>query len=203
MLRRAVSIAIVASACGAYAASAHAEGGYVTAGGAGILYNDDKNFARGFDLEKNAGVGAFGSVGYRWDSAFATEIEGGLKARSFDGAAQADNGRGGYEDTKVLMVNARIAPDVQGALKPYAGVGAGVALVNSQDHSLRSDRDDVAPAGQAMAGFSLDVSKRASLFAEYRYFKLMESSSASGGSSAKDESHSGFIGLRVRLGDLK
>lgn len=200
MQRRSLSILAFGAALLTASGVAHAEGGYVASGGSGILYSD-RDLGERMRFAGN-GVGAYGSVGYRWDQAFATEIEGGLRGRAYDGAAQAQNGRGGREDTTVLMFNARIAPDTRSPLKPYAGVGAGLALMNSQDHSLRSGEDDVAPAGQAMAGFSLDVSERTSFFAEYRYFKLMENAGASA-AGARDESHAGFIGLRVRLGDFK
>ena len=72
------------------------------------------------DLNDPNAVGSFGAVGYRWDNVFSTEIEGGLRARSFDGAAEAETGRGGQEATKVLMVNARFAPTTSGAANDAA-----------------------------------------------------------------------------------
>jgi len=185
---------------------AQAEGGYTASGGARLLdaNSEDTSYSRGLDLGQNTGVGAFGAVGYRWDDGFSTEIEGGLRGRDLAGAAQATNGRGANESTALLMFNARMTPNVRGPLKPYAGVGAGLAIVSTQDHSLRSDRDDMAPAGQAMAGFSLDVSDRTSLFAEYRYFKLLDSVGSDGADVGRrdDESHAGIIGLRVRFGEI-
>lgn len=199
MTKRGILIATLITACASAGTAARAEGGYVASGGSRIIHSDE-SFSEGFSLSDGNGVGSFGSVGYRWDQTFATEIEGGLRARALGGAAQADNGRGADENTKVLMLNARIAPDVRTALKPYAGVGAGMALVRTNDHSLRDTDDQVSPAGQALAGFSLDMSERTSFFAEYRYLRMLESSSSSG---RKDDSHSGFVGLRVKLGKLK
>ena len=188
------------------AGGAQAEGGYVGAGGARLLdYNSqDDSRSQGLGYGQSTGVGAFGSVGYRWDDGFSTELEGGMRGRDLAGADQAATGRGANESTALLMVNARLSPPVRGPLKPYAGVGAGVAIVSTQDHSLRSDRDEMAPAGQAMAGFSLDVSDRTSLFAEYRYFKLLDDIRPQGAESSgrNDESHAGFIGIRVRFGDM-
>ena len=186
---------------------ASAEGGYVGAGGASLLdwnsQNPD-NHSTALQLGQESGVGAFGAVGYRWDDGFSTEIEGGLRGRAMSGVAEDATGRGAEQSTALLMVNARMAPPVRGPLKPYAGLGAGLAVVSSQDHGLREDRDELAPAGQAMAGFSLDVSDRTSLFAEYRYFKLLDEvrPAGSGASAQKDESHAGFIGIRVRFGEL-
>jgi len=99
------------------------------------------------------------------------------------------------------MMNARLAPETGGALKPYAGIGAGMALVNTQDHGLGSREDNIAPAGQAMAGFSLDMSNRTSFFAEYRYMKMLNGSSST--STGRNDNHAGFVGLRVRFGDFK
>lgn len=186
------------------AGAAQAEGGYVASGGARLLYAGSAadDYAAGLELGRNNGVGAFGSVGYRWEDGFSTEIEGGMRGRAVDSAAEDETGRGAAQSTALLMVNARISPKVRGPLRPYAGVGAGVALVNTQDYGMRSDRDDVAPAGQALAGFSLDVSDRTSLFAEYRYLKLLDDVGPDAASSGHEESHAGFIGLRVRLGDM-
>lgn len=178
--------------------------GYIASGGSTLLGNQDDRLAYSNEDDPfdRAGAGAYGSIGYKWDQAFATEIEGGLMARSVDGADEESNGRGADEQTALLMFNARIAPTVPGPLKPYAGLGAGFAYVNTQDHSLRQDRDAMAPAGQAMAGFSLEMSDRTSLFAEYRYLKMLNG--GGGGSNAHDsnQSHAGFFGLRIQLGEL-
>ncbi len=191
-------MAIIAGA--AYAA----EGAYIGVGGASLLDQDrDATLPQVLELAQPNGVGAFGAVGYHWDSAFSTEIEGGLRARGVEGIARDENGRGAEESTTLLMVNARLSPPVNGPLKPYAGVGAGLVIVSTQDYSLRSDRDEMATAGQALAGFSLDVSSRTSLFAEYRYFKLLDGGKQAGDSGGgRSDSHSGFVGLKVRLGDL-
>lgn len=182
---------------------AAAEGGYIGAGGANLLAGDGPIAAAStFDLDRRRHLGAYGSVGYVWRDGFSTEVEGGLRAREFSGVGQVDNGRGAAEETTSLMLNARIAPPVRGPLKPYAGVGAGLAFVNLADHSDRSERGDMAAAGQALAGFSLEVSQRTSLFAEYRYFKLLENSPVTESASARDQSHSGLVGLRVKLGDF-
>ena len=99
-----------------------------------------------------------------------------------------------------IMMNARIEPDTRGAVKPYAGVGAGVAITRRNDHSLRERTGDVAPAGQAMAGFAMGISSRTAVFAEYRYFKAFEQSEAAANGGGKTGSHAGLLGLRVRLG---
>ncbi len=179
--------------------------GYIGSGGASLMDDQGVQLAYGGaeDPFDRAGVGAFGSIGYKWDKAFATEIEGGLMARSVDGAEEGSSSRGADEQTALLMFNARIAPSVSGPLKPYAGLGAGFAYVNTQDYGLRQEHDSMAPAGQAMAGFSLEMSERTSLFAEYRYLKMLDG--GSGGSNAResDQSHAGFFGLRIQLGDLE
>lgn len=183
------------------AAPASAEGGYIASGGVSLLYDDaDEAFSNGLEDAERNGVGAFGSIGYRWDNAFATELEGGLRGGQAIGAAEESTGRGASQDTKVLMMNARITPDTGGPLRPYAGIGAGMALVNTQDHGLGSNSDNISPAGQAMAGFSLDMSTRTSFFAEYRYMKVLTSSSSS--TTGRSDSHAGFVGLRVRFGDF-
>jgi len=203
MIVRTTGMAVLlALATMAATSPAAAEGGYIASGGVSLLYDDaDEAFTNGIGDAEHNGVGAFGSIGYRWDNAFATELEGGLRGGQAIGAAEDTTGRGASQDTKVLMMNARIAPETGGRLKPYAGIGAGLALVNTQDHSLGSSNDDIAPAGQAMAGFSLDMSERTSFFAEYRYMTMLESGGSA--SSGRNVNHAGFVGLRVRFGDFK
>lgn len=194
--------AFLALGAAVVATPAAAEGGYIASGGLSLLYDDaDDAFSNGLGDAEGNGVGAFGSIGYRWDNAFATELEGGLRGGQAIGATEATTGRGASQDTKVLMMNARLTPETGGALKPYAGIGAGMALVNTQDHGLGSNSDDISPAGQAMAGFSLDMSNRTSFFAEYRYMKMLTSSSSA--TTGRSDNHAGFVGLRVRFGDFK
>lgn len=192
----------LAAALALTASPALAEGGYIASGGVSLLYDDaDQAFEQGLHGAERHGVGAFGSVGYRWDNAFATELEGGLRGGQATSGADESTGRGASRDTKVLMMNARLSPQTSGPLKPYAGVGAGMALVNTQDFGLGSSDDDLAPAGQAMAGFSLEMSERASFFAEYRYMKMLNGSGSS--ADGRDDNHAGFVGLRVRFGEFK
>ena len=187
--------------------SAHAvaEGAYVGSGGANVLGAlDTSSNGSGLDLQQRSSVGAFGALGYQWQDGFGAEVEGGMRARSLDGGSLEPNGRRAEQNTTSFMLNARLSPSFNGPLQPYAGVGAGVAVVQTDDHSLSSESDNVAPVGQALAGFSLDVSPRTSVFGEYRYFKVLadDNSKSAASNAGRDESHAAMFGLRVRLGDF-
>lgn len=199
ILAGATGAALVAGSMGA-----QAEGVYLGAGGASLLASQTTSPDQ-LEYNTRSAVGAYNAVGYRWDETLSTEVEGGLRLRDVEGAAQASNGRGADQSTKVLMLNARLSPPVRGPVKPYAGFGAGLAIVTTDDHSLRSENDQMAAAGQAMAGFSFEVSERTSLFAEYRYFTLLEDQAGPVASDNADrgESHIGFVGLKVKLGGFK
>ena len=182
----------------ATASAALADGAYIGRGGANLMGAPQAGDRH--DLNDRSRIGAFGAFGYRWREGVGAEVEGGLRARSVDGASEADTGRGAAQRTTTFMLNARLTPETGGRLQPYAGVGAGLAIVNTEDYSLRADHGSLATAGQAMAGFALDVSPRTKVFAEYRYFQFLEepqSAARAGGSSA---SHSAMLGLRVALG---
>ncbi len=203
--RRWTAAAIGGCICAVVATAALAEGAYVGAGGANLLGSAGlRGGPTGLDIHQRSAVGAYSALGYRWLDGFQAEVQGGLRARSVDGAVQETTGRRAAQQTTSFMVNARISPPVRGPIKPYAGVGAGIAIVDTADYGLQERDGGIAPAGQALAGFSLEVSDRTSLFAEYRYFKLLEdqrSLSQTNGAN-RDETHAALIGLRVRLGDF-
>ena len=177
------------------------EGIYIGTGGANLIGGGPSDpIGAKLDLHQRSTVGAFGSLGYRWSDGFSAELEGGRRARQTDGAASFATGRRADEATTSFMMNARIEPATRGSVKPYAGVGAGVAITQRNDHSLRERFGDVAPAGQAMAGFAMGLSSRTAIFAEYRYFKSFEQSEAASNGGGKTGSHAGLLGLLVRLG---
>lgn len=195
-LAAAVTVAILLGA-----SPALADGIYVGSGGANLIGGDPSDPAgANLNLRQRSTIGAFGTLGYKWQDGFSTEVEGGVRARHTNGGASLTTGRRADEQTTSFMMNARIEPATRGAVKPYAGVGAGVAITKRTDYSLRERQGDVAPAGQAMAGFAMDVSSRTSIFAEYRYFKSFEQSDAAAAGGGKADSHAGLLGLRVRLG---
>ena len=202
-MNRSLKLAAVFLAAATVSAAALAEGAYVGRGGSNLLGAVPQTAQEtAAHVHARKQIGAFGAFGYRWADGFGAEIEGGLRQRQLDGDSLSPNGRSAEQNTATLMLNARIAPSFRGPLSPYAGVGAGVAVVNTADHSLRSDDGAVAPAGQAVAGFNLNLSDRSSLFAEYRYFKLLEDGDVAtpNGANDRNDSHAAMFGLRIRLG---
>jgi opacity protein-like surface antigen len=201
------SYAVLFAGCLLAVGSTHAvaEGAYVGSGGANLMGSiDPSSNSSGLNLQQRSSIGAFGALGYQWQDGFGAEVEGGMRARNIDGGSPESNGRRAAQNTTSFMLNARLSPNFNGPLQPYAGVGAGVAVVQTDDHSLQSESDNVAPVGQALAGFSLDVSPRTRVFGEYRYFKVLadDTSKASPSNAGRDESHAAMFGLRVRLGDF-
>ena len=132
------------------------EGACIGTGGANLI-GGGPSYPVGakLNLHQRSTVGAFGSLGYRWFDGFSTEFGGGRCARQTDGAASFATGRRADEATTSFMMNARIEPPTRGTVKSYAGLGAGVAITQHNDHSLRERSDDVATAGQSMAAFAM------------------------------------------------
>jgi opacity protein-like surface antigen len=195
-------LTVLAASALLFSMSAQAEEGvYIGSGGANLIGGGPADpIGANLNLRQRSTVGAFGSLGYRWADGLSAEVEDGVRTRQTDGGASFDTVRRAAEQTTSFMMNARIEPEIRGVVKPYAGVGAGLAITRRNDHSLRERTGNVAPAGQAMAGFAMGLSSRTAVFAEYRYFKAFDQSEAASSGGGKTGSHAGLLGLRVRLG---
>jgi opacity protein-like surface antigen len=154
--------------------AAPASGQYIAVSGGLIGKTDyDYGFANGWSVDGDVKSGAQGaiawgsSIGANWRA----EIALGYRSQKVDSALTSNVGVFAASDGKVkalsVDLNGYYDFPVSGPVKPYLGAGVGVAQVKIDD-GLLDDKGDALTL-QAMAGASVAVSPRISLFAEGRY----------------------------------
>jgi len=155
-------------------AAAPTSGQYIAVSGGLIGKTDyDYGFANGWSVDGDVKSGAQGAVA--WGSSIGAnwrgEIALGYRSQKVDSALTSNVGVFTATDGKVkalsLDLNGYYDFPVSGPVKPYLGAGFGVAQVKIDD-GLLDDKGDALTL-QAMAGASVAVSPRISLFAEGRY----------------------------------
>jgi len=153
---------------------APARGQYIAVSGGLIGKTDyDYGFANGWSVDADVKSGAQGAIA--WGSSIGAnwrgEIALGYRSQKVDSALTSNVGVFGASDGKVkalsVDLNGYYDFPVSGPVKPYLGAGIGVAQVKIDD-GLLDDKGDALTL-QAMAGASVAVSPRISLFAEGRY----------------------------------
>jgi opacity protein-like surface antigen len=158
----------------AAAPAAPASGQYISVSGGLIGKTDyDYGFANGWSVDGDVKSGAQGAVA--WGSSIGAnwrgEIALGYRSQKVDSTLTSNVGVFTATDGKVkalsLDLNGYYDFPVSGPVKPYLGAGFGVAQVKIDD-GLLDDKGDALTL-QAMAGASVAVSPRISLFAEGRY----------------------------------
>lgn len=158
----------------AAAPAAPASGQYISISGGLIGKTDyDYGFANGWSVDGDVKSGAQGAVA--WGSSIGAnwrgEIALGYRSQKVDSALTSNLGvftaTGGKVKALSLDLNGYYDFPVSGPVKPYLGAGFGVAQVKIDD-GLLDDKGDALTL-QAMAGASVAVSPRISLFAEGRY----------------------------------
>ncbi len=107
------------------------------------------------------------------------------------------------------MVNALHDFETGGPITPYIGGGLGIAWVDLDDYGIAAvpnvlDDDDSAFAWQVIAGVGYEVTPRATISLDYRYFSTEAdvTTSAATGSVSNDvdlDNHTLMIGLRYRF----
>ncbi|HWU14664.1 MAG TPA: outer membrane beta-barrel protein, partial [Caulobacter sp.] len=156
------------------APTAPTSGQYISFSGGLIGKTDyDYGFANGWSVDGDVKSGAQGAVA--WGSSIGAnwrgEIALGYRSQKVDSTLTSNVGAFTATDGKVktlsLDLNGYYDFPVSGPMKPYLGAGFGVAQVKIDD-GLLDDKGDALTL-QAMAGASVAVSPRISLFAEGRY----------------------------------
>lgn len=101
----------------------------------------------------------------------------------------------GQTESLSLLLNGLYDLPTGIALRPYLGVGAGLALVSFDSAEVGADGDDVVFAYQFLGGIGWEVSRRVTLAAGYRYFAT--SDAGIDGASIDYRSHNLEVGVRV------
>ena len=157
----------------------------------GATTNANADFALGF-----AGVG---SVGYAFKNGVRLELEGSYRENDVDSvntsgvvtpATQIER------STAAVMMNVAFDYHNETRFVPSLGAGIGLAAVSTGDTG-----DDVALAGQAMAGIGYKLNDRLTLFADYRLAASAELDGALAGESLTTDNvnHSLIAGIRINL----
>lgn len=115
--------------------------------------------------------GTYGfALGYRIDS-LAIELESTSRSNTLD--TYFSSSRDGRVDVDSLMVNLVYTPtSFTGIVKPYLGIGGGLATVNfKMSDTAGTARDSEADyAMQAIAGLSISVTPQWEVIGQYQYF---------------------------------
>ena len=189
-----------------------------------------------YEFELDDGWAAFARLGYRFDQNWRVELEGGWRNNDISTVDRLDapfndicqpaptgacGGPDGSFDVASLMVNVLYDfGDDSWGFRPFVGLGAGVARVNTdmvgtlstvagpRPVSFGADDASTELAAQALAGVAIALGSRGNLDLTYRYFMTdFEFESFTSGAPAPgafegeyDESHAVTIGLRWAFG---
>lgn len=196
------------------------------------VYAFDTTDLNGYEFEVKEGWAAFGRLGYRFDQNWRVELEGGYREgelgavdRPGPGAIcqPSTTGPCGTPDGRLqvasLMANVIYDfGDASWTLRPFIGMGAGLARVDSEfigtlgptrAIGIASDDADTNLAAQFLGGVSWAIGNRANLDLTYRYFKTdfeIETQTSSAAyprgpfEGDYDDSHAVTLGLRYAFG---
>ena len=186
-----------------------------------------------YEFETSDDWAAFGRLGYRFDQNWRVELEGGYRGADIDtvskiggglptgicqpSPAGACTGPDGNIDAATLMVNAIYDfGDDSWGIRPFVGLGAGVARIDTNFIGTQDGRRTVAIVGddsstklaaQALAGVSMALGERLDLDLTYRYlmtdfeFDSIASGPVNFGNfEGPYEDHSLTLGLRWAFG---
>jgi opacity protein-like surface antigen len=177
---------------------------YVSAwGGLNYIYDEDATSTAGtstinYDLGGAAGI----AVGIAVNDLISFEGEIGYRRNTVDFIS---NGNPGSGDTDVIsgMANTvlNLGTFVDGTIKPYAGVGFGMANVESHFvwPNPNQDANEEVFAYQVMFGVDYKITADTNVFLETRYFQTADFDldvSTGGTRTFKVRSTSGLIGIR-------
>ncbi|HAV50577.1 MAG TPA: cell envelope biogenesis protein OmpA, partial [Brevundimonas sp.] len=162
------------------------------------VYGVDSAAGNGWEFEVKEGWAAFGRLGYRFDQNWRVELEGGYREGELGevvrtapvpletGICQPSTiGPCGTPDGRLqvasLMANVIYDfGDASWSLRPFIGMGAGLARVDSEfigtiggnrTVGVASDDADTNLAAQFLGGVSWAIGNRANLDLTYRYFR--------------------------------
>jgi len=151
--------------------------------GTGIVYAPDERFSATdvfLDYDLGFQVGQL-TAGYAFDSGWRAELEAAYRRNELEIIEFADprgtinTGLDDAVDAASLMANAIYEFEWRASLRPYLGIGLGMARVGyelSDDHSgeIILDQTKTAFAYQALAGVDVPLGRRWHLSADYRYW---------------------------------
>jgi OmpA-OmpF porin, OOP family len=182
------------------------------------------------EFETGEDWAAFGRLGYRFDQNWRVELEGGYRGADIDAVSRGGvaggicqpspagtcTGPDGTIDAATLMVNTLYDfGDDSWGIRPFVGIGAGVARVNTdfigtrgvnRAFTIAADDSSTKLAAQALAGVSLALGERLDLDLTYRYlitdfeFDSISSGPDLGNFEGPYEDHSLTLGLRWAFG---
>ncbi|MBO9502567.1 outer membrane beta-barrel protein, partial [Brevundimonas sp. A19_0] len=162
------------------------------------VYGVDSAAGNGWDFEVEDGWAAFGRLGYRFDQNWRVELEGGYREGELaevtrtapvpleTGICQpsttgACGVPAGHMQVASLMANVIYDfGDASWSLRPFIGMGAGVARVDTEflgaiggnrTVGIAADDANTALAAQFLGGVSWAIGNRANLDLTYRYFR--------------------------------
>ncbi len=160
---------------------------------------DEDGLSGAIDPDYEVGVNVGGALGYRFNDFLRLEAEvayqrHGLDTGGAEGLAVAVEDLDGDGTILSAMVNGYVEGDLGFPLKPFLGVGVGVARVSLSDiggtvstapilPGLPAvtvevddviDDEDTVVAGQAIAGLSLDVTEHWTTALSYRFFGVLD-----------------------------
>lgn len=204
--------------------ASHSDNFYVSLFGGVNLGITDSNFSNGaglsVDTDFESGFLLGGALGYKWKNfSYAgitprTELEvnyfrNGVDSLDFSGNGVGNETLAGDSNLSGVGVFGNLFFDWNNAfgtrLTPYAGGGVGVAFVNTDivyNGGLNLNDNDTAFAFNAGAGASYELTKRASIFLDARYNRIVnvDSDHLNGITPAGGNFEDGFGTVQVRTG---
>jgi opacity protein-like surface antigen len=201
------------------ALSAAAANGFYVAANAGANFLSDSDAsepgATG-TFEFDTGFAFSGAVGYA-QGPWRAELDITYRENDFDSATvtatifgstiTASGQLEGDASSLAFMANAYYDIDTGSPVKPYLGLGLGVARVDVNDLRIAGsslapvDADDTVFAFQVTAGASYEINPNLDLTLHYRYFRTADPEFDSGGVTTEAEyrNHSVMAGVRYRF----
>ena len=149
------------------------------------------------------------AVGHGYGNGVRTELEIGFRENDVDSISGGGSGTGDVA-TWSFMANALYDVAVDGPLKPFFGIGAGIARIDASGATPSTGTSindtDTAFAWQGMAGVAYAVNERVKLTLGYRYFAVPDADLNNNvGTSFETDyaSHDVLFGLRYSFGAPK
>ena len=186
--RRWASAAILASALAPTAATAEwSDSLYVSLGGLYVLpatssYSSewDDGYTSNAEVEFASGTGIVIAVGTGEDVGLRGELEFGYRKIDYDKMKYDDEAESidldGDQVTLSFMANGLYAFDISQTVRPYFGVGLGMAKHESTGRSTSGENsdDDTVFAYQGMAGVGFALAEQTEVRVGYRYFATQD-----------------------------
>ena len=180
-------------------AQVHVQNLYLS-GNIGFGIRPDADISNGEQFQNDPAFVVHGAIGFELNPTIRFEGEIGLHANTADIAGSPDEFTFGVVS---FMGNGYFDIPTHSILRPYVGAGVGFALANlEQDFfGFTADDSDLVAAYQLMAGLGFEISPKATLTFEYRYFTTSDPTFVLFGGAFETEitSHDFLFGARFRF----